>query len=235
MKKVILSLFGLAACLSADLVAEATPMKKYEAQNFDKLLGHVEGLNDDLLKMHFKLYQGYVTNTNLLIDKIQALNIDGKAPPPEFAGFKHMLGWEFDGMLLHELYFGNLGGAKQPLKQDDPLMRNMIADFGSYENWKNDFISTGAMRGIGWAILYREPNLGRLINVWINEHDLGHLAGGAPILVMDVFEHAYITQFGLDRAGYIKVFFDNIDWTVVSRRFKDAANIEGEGGVILKF
>lgn len=235
MKKALISLFGLAACFSAPLMAENAPLKKYEAQNFDKLLGHLDGLNDDLLKMHFKLYQGYVTNTNLLLEKIQALNVDGKAPPPEFSGFKHMLGWEFDGMVLHELYFGNLGGNKQALKQDDPLMRNIIADFGSYENWKNDFISTGAMRGIGWVILYRDPKMGKLINVWINEHDLGHLAGGAPLLVMDVFEHAYITQFGLDRAQYIKVFFDNIDWNVVSRRFKDSANIEGEGGVILKF
>lgn len=235
MKRAILSFFSLAACLSAPLVAENAPLKKYEAQNFEKLLGHVDGLNDDLLKMHFKLYQGYVTNANLLLEKIQALNVDGKAPPPEFAGFKHMLGWEFDGMILHELYFGNLGGAKQTLKQDDPLMRNIIADFGSYENWKNDFISTGAMRGIGWVILYRDPKMGRLINTWINEHDVGHLAGGAPLLVMDVFEHAYITQFGLDRAEYIKVFFNNIDWTVVSKRFKDSANIEAEGGVILKF
>lgn len=221
MKRVILSFLSLAACLSATLVAENAPLKKYEAQNFDKLLGHVDGLNDDLLKMHFKLYQGYVTNANLLLEKIQALNVDGKAPPPEFAGFKHMLGWEFDGMMLHELYFGNLGGAKQTLNQDDPLMRKIIADFGSYDNWKNDFISTGAMRGIGWVILYRDPKMGRLINIWINEHDVGHLAGGAPLLVMDVFEHAYITQFGLDRAEYIKIFFNNIDWNVVSRRFKD--------------
>ena len=235
MKRMILYFFSIAACLSQPLVGEDAPVKKYEAKNFDQLLGHVNGLSDEVLKLHFTLYQGYVKNTNLLLEKIQNLNVDGKAPTPEFSGLKRMLGWEFDGMLLHELYFGNLGGNKEALKQDDPLMRQIVADFGSYDAWKNDFISTGAMRGIGWVILYRDPKMGRLVNTWINEHDVGHLAGGAPLLIMDVFEHAYITQFGLDRAEYIKVFFNNINWDVVSRRFKDAAKIEGGGGVILKF
>lgn len=224
---------AIVACFINPLVAEAP--KKYEPKNFDNLLGHVDGLNDELLKMHFKLYQGYVNNTNTLLEKIAALNVDGKTTPPEFAGFKHMLGWEYDGMVLHEYYFGNLGGNKQTLKTDDPLHQKIIRDFGSYENWRNDFIATGSMRGIGWVILYLEPKLGRLINTWINEHDLGHLAGGSPLLVMDVFEHAYITQFGLDRAQYIKVFFDNIDWAVVSERFKMAEHVESEGGVLLKF
>lgn len=214
------SILAVAAALTASLFAEAP--QKYEAQNFDKLLGNVEGLNDELLKMHFKLYQGYVNNANLLLEKIAAVSLDGKTTPAEFAGYKHMLGWEFDGMLLHELYFGNLGGKKQTLKNDSPLMNKINQDFGSYENWKKDFVATGAMRGIGWTILYKDPKLGRLVNTWINEHDLGHLAGGTPLLVMDVFEHAYITQFGLDRAEYIKVFFDNIDWNVVNQRFQDA-------------
>ena len=59
---------------------------------------------------------------------------------------------------------------------------------------------------MGWAVLYRDPETGRLVNTWINEHDLGHLAGGTPLLMMDVFEHAYITEYGLDRAKYIDLF-----------------------------
>jgi Fe-Mn family superoxide dismutase len=203
-------------CYSVCLFSADQP--QYEAKNFDHLIGHVDGLNDDLLKMHFKLYQGYVKNTNTLLDKLRSLKLEGNAS--EFAGFKHMLGWEFDGMLLHEYYFENLGGGKQTLNADDPLMKKIVADFGSYDTWKDDFVATGAMRGIGWAILYREPKMGRLVNTWINEHDLGNLAGGTPLLVMDVFEHAYITQFGLDRAQYIKVYFNNIDWKVVSERYK---------------
>lgn len=208
---------------------------KYEAKNFDILVGQNEGFHEDLLKLHFKLYQGYVTNTNLLLEKIEALVKEGKANSPEFAELKRRLGWEFDGMILHELYFGNIGGEKQTLKDEDPLFKKIIADFGSIESWKNDFTATGAMRGIGWVILYQDPKMGRLINTWINEHDVGHLSGGVPLLVMDVFEHAYITQFGLDRAEYMKVFFDNINWSVVSSRFKNSSFIESQGGVILKF
>jgi len=193
-------------------------LPKYEAKNFDYLIGNVKGLDDDLLKMHFKLYQGYVNNTNILLGKLSDLNATGKSKSPEYAGLKHMLGWEFDGMLLHEYYFENLGG-KKPLDKNDPLYNKFVADFGSYDQWKADFVATGSIRGIGWVVTYVEPKQGRLINEWINEHDLGHLAGAKPLLIMDVFEHAYITQFGIDRPKYIDVFFDNINWDVVSKRF----------------
>jgi len=133
-----------------------------------------------------------------------------------------MLGWEFDGMLLHEYYFETFGKSTLP-NEEHPLMKKIKADYGSYDNWKADFVATGLMRGIGWAIAYIEPKEGRLVNVWINEHDLGHLAGGTPLLVMDVFEHAYITQYGLDRAKYIDIFFENINWDVVSKRFSSRA------------
>lgn len=199
---------------------QAADVQKYEAKNFDGLLGKVEGLNDDLLKMHFKLYQGYVNNTNTLMDKLQELNDSGKNRTPEFAGMKHMLGWEFDGMLLHEYYFENLGGNTKALDAQDPLRKKMETDFGSFDKWKNDFMATGAIRGIGWVVTYVEPKQGRLVNTWINEHDLGHLAGAKPLLVMDVFEHAYITQFGIDRPKYLDVFFNNINWDVVSKRYQ---------------
>jgi Fe-Mn family superoxide dismutase len=80
------------------------------------------------------------------------------------------------------------------------------------------------MRGIGWAVLYRDPQTGRLINMWINEHDVAHLAGGSPILIMDVFEHAYMPQYGLDRAKYIEAFFENIDWDIAAQRFMAAGS-----------
>lgn len=198
---------------------KAEPLPKYEAKNYDHLLGKIKGLDDNLLKMHFKLYEGYVKNANELLQKIQELDKNGGNRKPDFAGLKRMLGWEFDGMLLHELYFENLGGAK-PLDKNDPLYSKIVADFGSYDQWKDDFVATGMIRGIGWVVAYVDPKQGRLINVWINEHDLGHLAGGKPILIMDVFEHAYITQYGLERNKYIDVFFDNINWDIASKRYK---------------
>ncbi|MBS4168706.1 Fe-Mn family superoxide dismutase [Parachlamydia sp. AcF125] len=198
----------------------ASSIKKYEARNFDHLLGKIKGLNDELLRLHFKLYQGYVNNANTLFQKIEEFSQAGKSQSPEVAGFKHMLGWEFNGMILHEYYFENLGGKNHQLKQDNPLFLKIVQDFGSYASWKADFQATGAIRGIGWVITYIDPKQGRLVNTWINEHDVGHLSGGQPLLVMDVFEHAYITQFGLDRAKYIQIFFDNIDWEVVFQRYQ---------------
>lgn len=192
----------------------------YKAKNYEHLLGKIKGLDDALLKMHFKLYEGYVKNANSVLQKIQMLTQQGQSNTPEFAGLKRILGWEFDGMLLHEYYFENLGGSK-PLDASDPLYLKMVRDFGGYDQWKADFISTGLIRGIGWVVAYVEPKSGRLINEWINEHDVGHLAGGTPLLIMDVFEHAYITQFGLERNKYIEVFFNNINWDTVSKRFKN--------------
>jgi superoxide dismutase, Fe-Mn family len=221
MKKGIFVFATFALLLSTSLFAapDFKSQTPYEAKNYDNLIGKITGLDDSLLKMHFKLYQGYVKNTNLLLQKINELDEKGENKTPDFAGLKHMLGWEFDGMLLHELYFENLGGNK-PLDKNDPLYAKIESDFGSYEKWKSDFIATGLIRGIGWVVSYVDPKQGRLINEWINEHDVGHLAGGTPILIMDVFEHAYITQFGIDRAKYIDVFFNNINWDAASKRYK---------------
>jgi len=207
--------------INAEEVATKAPsLSKYQAKNYEHLIGKITGLDDAQLKIHFKLYEGYVNNSNLVLEKIENLTKDGQSRSPEFAGLKRILGWEFDGMLLHELYFENLGG-KDPLSANDPLNLKIQNDFGSYDQWKADFIATGLMRGIGWVVTYVDPKNGRLINTWINEHDVGHLAGGKPLLIMDVWEHAFIAQFGLDRNKYIEIFFNNIDWNVVSNRFKE--------------
>ena len=92
--------------------------------------------------------------------------------------------------------------------------------WGSFENWEKDFVATGAMRGIGWAILAYDKEKKMVFNTWVNEHDTGHLAGTVPLLVMDVFEHAYISDYGLKRADYIGAFMKAIDWGEVNRRCK---------------
>ncbi len=190
----------------------------YTAKDYTKLTG-MEGFSDTLLKNHFSLYQGYVTNTNKLLDSLAAMLKDGKVGTPEYSEMKRRQGFEFDGMRLHEYYFENLGG-KSPLNKSDKLGKKLAEDFGSYEHWEKDFKGTGTMRGIGWAILYQDSTTGRLINQWINEHETGHFAGCAPILVMDVFEHAFVTDYGLKRAEYIEAFFKNIHWDAVGNRLK---------------
>jgi Fe-Mn family superoxide dismutase len=190
----------------------------YTAKEYARLIG-TPGFSDALLNNHFTLYQGYVTNTNKLLDSLGPLLKEGKSATPEYAEMKRRLGWEFNGMRLHEYFFENLGGTS-PLAADSRLARKMVESFGSLDAWEKDFRATGAMRGIGWTVLYQDPDDGRLVNFWINEHDEGHPAGGIPILVMDVFEHAYMLDYGLKRADYIEAFFKNIDWKAVEGRQK---------------
>lgn len=189
----------------------------YEAKNFDHLLG-APGFSDALLKNHFTLYQGYVTNFNKLNDILVTMEKDDKFGTPEYAELNRRLGWEWNGMRLHELYFGNMARSGTPLDWSSPLAKQIETEFGADEMWKKDFKAMGAMRGIGWVIMYFDTEKKRLFNVWVNEHDVGHLAGCKPLLVMDVFEHAYMLDYGLKRTDYIESFFKAIDWEEVSRR-----------------
>ena len=134
----------------------------------------------------------------MLAEMLAAMAKEGKAGTPEYAELKRRFGWEFNGMRLHELYFGNMkkGGAK--LKEGSPLHKKIVEDFGSYENWETDFRATGGMRGIGWVILYYDKIGKKLFTCWVNEHDAGHLSGCVPLLVMDVFEHAFVLVPGID-------------------------------------
>lgn len=189
----------------------------YEVKNFDHLLG-TPGFSDALLKNHFTLYQGYVTNFNKLNDILVTMEKDDKFGTPEYAELNRRLGWEWNGMRLHELYFGNMTKSGAPLDSSSLLTKQIEAEFGTNKMWEKDFKAMGAMRGIGWVIMYFDTEKKRLFNVWVNEHDVGHFAGCKPLLVMDVFEHAYMLDYGLKRADYIESFFKAIDWEEVSRR-----------------
>jgi len=190
----------------------------YVAKDYGNLIG-MEGFSETLLKNHFALYQGYVTNTNKVLDALSAMLSEGRTGTPEYAEMKRRLGWEFNGMRLHEYYFENLG-SKGALDAGGKLGKSLAAEFGSIEKWEADFRAVGAMRGIGWVVLYQDVPYGRLFNQWVNEHDVGHPAGAAPILVMDVFEHAFLTDYGLKRGDYIAAFFRNIDWKAAETRLK---------------
>lgn len=190
----------------------------YAAKDYSYLIG-TEGFSEVSLKNHFTLYQGYVTNTNKVLDALEQMLKEGSAGTPAYAETKRRLGWEFNGMRLHELYFENLG-VKNSLDRNGVLAKKMAESFGSYEVWEKDFRATGSMRGIGWAALYQDTATGRLINFWINEHDVSHPAGGSPLLIMDVFEHAFMLDYGLKRADYIEAFFKNINWSVAEARLK---------------
>jgi len=219
----ITTLGGIALVINDSMLSSAQIKKEekamsYTAKDYTKLIG-MEGFSETLLKNHFTLYQGYVTNTNKVLDALDQMLKADKAGTMEFAELKRRLGWEFNGMRLHEYYFENLGG-KTPIDKNGKLAKKMAEAFGSYEAWEKDFKATGAMRGIGWVILYQDIQSGKLINFWINEHDVSHPAGCNPLLIIDVFEHAFMLDYGLKRADYIGAFFKNINWQAVEARLK---------------
>ena len=191
---------------------------QYISKNYDRLLG-ATGLSEQLLKNHFTLYQGYVTNTNKVLSRLASILKEGSTGTPEYAELKRRFGWEWNGMRLHENYFDNLTNGGTLLDTNSVLAKAIVTDFGSIENWEKDFKATGMLRGIGWTALYLDPESKRLFNTWINEHEIGHISGGSLLLIMDVFEHAFMIDYGLKRADYIEAFFKNIDWNIVSKRF----------------
>jgi len=200
--------------------------QEYKAKTYS--LSGLTGISDRTLELHFKLYQGYVKNTNLLNERIQEILTEGHVKQednPAYSELTRRLGFEYNGMVLHEYYFGNMKrqAAGEP-GSGSPFRRAVEASFGTYETWKLDFVSTGELRGVGWAICYRDPVNGRISNHWISLHQEGNVAGFIPVLVMDVWEHAFLLDYAPDkRAQYIEAFFSNIDWSVVDTRVTDSA------------
>src|SRR3954462_3114588 len=134
-------------------------IKEYKAKQFP--LSGLRGISDQTLEMHFKLYEGYVEETNNLNARSQEFLAAGKVDEEELPAYSELtrrLGFEYNGMVLHEYYFGNMkrGGSVDPDKTA-PFYQAAERDFGSYDIWKADFVSTGTMRGVGWAICYEDP------------------------------------------------------------------------------
>lgn len=193
-----------------------TVAKGVEAKSFDHLKG-LSGISDEQLEYHFKLYNGYVTNINKLMEKIP----NAEAGSPEWAEMKRRIGFEINGVVLHELYFENMKPGGGALPADSKLGKLISEQYGSIENWIADFKNTGKMRGIGWVITYQCPKSGMVFNVWVSDHENGHPAGFTPILVMDVWEHAFTVDYKpTEKGNYIDAFFNNINWQTVESRLK---------------
>jgi Fe-Mn family superoxide dismutase len=197
--------------------------RSYQAKQFD--LSGLNGISDETLEMHFKLYEGYVQETNNLTERINQFLADGTVDHEEMPAYSELtrrLGFEYNGMVLHEYYFGNLtpGGAGDP-SPGSRFAKAAEESFGSYYLWKADFVGVGKMRGVGWAMCYQDPSNGRLSNHWITLHEVGNVAGYTPVLVMDVWEHAFLLDYKpAERPKYIEAFLSNIDWTVVEGRLR---------------
>lgn len=198
-------------CVSMNLFA-----KPYVAKDFSDLKKKMPRIHAELLDIHFKLYNGYVNQCNAL-DVLLEKEIDKNSFT--YTEIKRRFGWEYDSMVLHELYFENLGGDGK-IKADSEVSRAITREFGSYEAWIKDFKATCLLRGIGWAVLYFNPITKKMRNVWIQEHSTGPLIGELPLLVVDMWEHAYLCQFGLQKIDYVNTALGYVDWDVVESRIK---------------
>ena len=202
----------------------------YQPRQFN--LSGLKGISDQTLEMHFKLYEGYVKETNNLTERIAEFIKDGNVDQDEMPAYSELsrrLGFEYNGMVLHEYYFDNLqsgGGTGDPAKTSQ-LVKAAEATFGSYDIWKADFVGIGKMRGVGWAICYQNPANGRISNHWITLHETGNVAGFNPILVMDVWEHAFLLDYKpAERPKYIEAFFSNVNWNAVDERLKKLTGVQ---------
>ncbi len=189
-------------------------------------LAGLQGISDQTLTVHFGLYEGYVKNTNLLneqiAEKIKAGQVSGA--DPAFAEITRRLGFEYNGMVLHEYYFDNMTSSGNGSPSSGKLHDAVGASFGDFETWKKDFAAVGGMRGVGWAIAYQEPKTGRISNHWITLHEDGNVAGYKPIVVMDVWEHAFLLDYKpAERSKYIESFFANVDWAATEARLTPAS------------
>jgi Fe-Mn family superoxide dismutase len=201
-----------------------SPIKRYAPKKWD--LAGLQGISDATLEMHFGLYEGYVKNVNLLNERLEEIRATGKAAgsDPSYAELVRRLGFEYNGMRLHEYYFDNM--TTRPAELGNGKLYNALGEaYGGFEEWKKDFVAVAGMRGIGWAIAYYDVAGGQISNHWINDHENGNLAGCIPIVVLDVWEHAYIKDYKpADRGKYIDAFFANTDWKRCESRLPISGN-----------
>src|SRR5438128_3373052 len=168
----------LSPYLSRGLVMKEIAMATYKVRQFE--LKGLHGISDQQIEMHLELYAGYVRNTNVLNEQLAELVRNGKAGTPAYSELTRRLGFEYNGMRLHELYFENLTPDHRQLDATSALHAELARHFRTFEAWRRDFAAVASMRGVGWAILYEDPETGRLSNHWITLHEHGHPAGFRP-------------------------------------------------------
>lgn len=176
------------------------------------------GISDKQIDEHWKLYEGYVNNTNSLIAQLKEMRDAGQGATPLYADRRRRQAFEMCGMLVHDYYFANLkanvadGVAKE-------FKKLVAGKYGSFENWLADYKACGATRGVGHAICYMDPLTGDVNNHFIEMHSEGHMTGFHVLLSMDVWEHAFLLDYlPTERGKYIDAFMANVNWDVVEER-----------------
>jgi Fe-Mn family superoxide dismutase len=193
--------------------------KTYSIKPYAQLIGHIKGLTEKQLSQHYDLYVGYVKKRNQIEHDLQTVdrtNAAGITYSP-FRSLKTAETFAVNGSLLHELYFENMSAQ---VTQPGPETMNLIMrSFGSLDNFKKDLIdSAGVARG--WAVMMYGMDDGHVHNYVFESHNQNIPVLSIPLLVLDVYEHAYMIDFGIKRAAYLDVFWENVNWDIVEQRIK---------------
>jgi len=189
---------------------------KYEPVSFD--IPELDGISQDTIDNHLGLYQGYVKHVNLIRDKIDAYSADTDNNGFAISEMQRRLGFEFGGMKNHEYYFAQFEGGSSALP-DGTLKEKIEFQWGSFDAWLERFKQIAMTRGVGWAMLYHDPQTDQLVQTWVDEQHLGQLADVDLVLALDMWEHSYMRDYkSKDKAEYVEAFFKNLNWEVVAKR-----------------
>lgn len=188
----------------------------YTARTF--ALPELKGLSPEQIAVHLALYEGYVKHTNLILDTIQKLRTeDASGNAFVINELRRRLGFEFDGMRMHEYYFEQFEGGAQ--EAGSALVEAVSAKYGSWDDFIAHLHEVAGTRGIGWVVVYHDPKEGTLHTAFVNDHELGQLAGLPIILAIDLWEHAYMVDYRpAQKKTYVEAFLENVNWDVVASR-----------------
>jgi Fe-Mn family superoxide dismutase len=176
-------------------------------------------INREQFDVHMRLYEGYINKINEIDALLQAdTGIDeANSTYSEFRGIKRGETFALNGVILHELYFENIGSLNNT--PNEQVQRMLSRDYGSFDNWMAQFVAT-AKSSRGWAILCYDPRSDSFRNDSLDAHDYGNMSMSIPLLVLDMYEHAYFLQYADNKVEYINRFMENIDWQVVGERME---------------
>jgi Fe-Mn family superoxide dismutase len=191
----------------------------YTAKTF--AIPELDGISTKSVEEHIGLYQGYVKNFNAISKKLPEYAQDSEANAHALSELIRRRSFEFGGMRLHEYYFQQFEGGAQALKPDSALAKQFEKEYMKVEHFEPYFTSIGQMRGPGWAILYWDAYGQQLLAGFSGEQHQGHFVTLPIVLALDVWEHAFLLDYGAQGKGkYIDAFFKNLNWSLVEERFE---------------
>lgn len=196
-------------------------MKTFETKTFN--IPTLKGISDKTIEEHLKLYTGYVKHANLILEQIQELKKDTEKNSYALGEINRRLGFEYNGMRNHEVYFASLSEGTSLLRES-ALKNKIEEEWGSLDAWLTEFKAIAMTRGVGWAMLYYDEKDDRLLNAWIDEQHLGQLQGCTLILALDMWEHSFVADYQPSgKKQYVEDYFTNINWTNIERNFIEAS------------